>query len=76
MIYYISKKENRRADILNRKINYMKNRKIFNYNILNINKVKLFLVNNYRLSVIIFIIKNNQDRFLIEKKTPGIRKSN
>ena len=37
----------------------MKTKKIFNYNILKVNKYKLLLINKYKLFLIIYIIKND-----------------
>ena len=41
---------------------------MFNYNILKINKNKLLLANKYKLNIILQILRDNIEEFLIEKK--------
>ena len=48
---------------------------MFNYNILKINKIRLLLINKYKLSIIICIIRDNQKMFLINKKRVSIIKN-
>jgi len=61
-------KTNNRANILNRRSNYIKTKKLFNYNILKINKNKLLLINKYKLNIILQIFKDNIKEFLIKKE--------
>ncbi len=41
---------------------------MFNYSILKINKNKLLLANKYKLNIILQILRDNIEKFLIEKK--------
>jgi len=41
---------------------------LFNYNILKINKNKLLSINKYKLNVILQILKDNKEEFLIKKE--------
>ncbi len=41
---------------------------MFNYSILKINKNKLLLTNKYKLNIILQILRDNTEEFLIEKK--------
>ncbi len=41
---------------------------MFNYNILKINKNKLLSINKYKLNVILQILKDNKEEFLIKKE--------
>ena len=59
IIYYTFKNKNRRADIFSKKIHYIETKKIFNYNILKVNKIELLLANKYKLDIRIYIIKDN-----------------
>jgi len=43
-------------------------KKLFNYNILKINKNELLLANNYKLNTILRILKDNKKEFLIKKE--------
>ena len=74
MIYYNSEKWISKADILNRKNNYIKIREIFNHNILKVNKKKLLLANKNELSIIIHFIRDNLKKFIIKKKKFNILK--
>ncbi len=46
----------------------METKKLFNYNILKINKNKLLLINKYKLNISLQILKDNKEEFLIKKK--------
>ncbi len=59
---------NNRANILSKRSNYIETKKLFNYNILKINKNKLLLVNKYKLNTILQILRDNKEEFLIEKE--------
>ncbi len=67
-IQYILNKNNSRADTLSRKNNYIEIKKLFNYNILKINKNRLLLTNKYKLNTILQILRDNTKKFLIKKK--------
>jgi len=41
---------------------------LFNYNILKINKDKLLLINKYKLNIILQILRNNIEEFLLKKE--------
>jgi len=41
---------------------------LFNYSILKINKNKLLLANKYKLNIILRILRDNTEEFLIEKE--------
>ncbi len=41
---------------------------MFNYNILNINKNKLLLINKYKLNIVLQIFKDNIEKFLVKKR--------
>ncbi len=41
---------------------------MFNYNIFKINKNKLLLANKYKLNTILQILRNNIEKFLIQKE--------
>ena len=59
---------NNRANILSKRSNYIETKKLFNYNILKINKNKLLLVNKYKLNTILQILKDNKKEFSIKKE--------
>ncbi len=67
-IQYISDKDNNRADAFNRKNNYIKTKKLFNYSILKINKNRLLSANKYKLNTTLQILRDNTEEFLIEKE--------
>ena len=46
----------------------MKIKKIFNYNILKINKVETMFVNHAKINVVIKIMNDKNEQFSIEKK--------
>jgi len=41
---------------------------LFNYNIFKINKNKLLLINKYKLNIILQILRDNIEEFLIKKE--------
>ena len=53
------KKENIGVNILNRRNNYIKTSKIFNYSISLVKKNRLPLANKYKLGIKFSILKNN-----------------
>ncbi len=67
-IQYILDKDNNKANALNKRSNYIKTKKLFNYNIFKINKNKLLLVNKYKLNVILQILRDNKKEILIKKE--------
>ena len=46
----------------------MKNKKLINYNILQINRNKFLLVNAKKLKIILKILRYNQKQYFIKKK--------
>ena len=77
-IQYILDKDNNKANALNKRSNYIKTKKLFNYNIFKINKNKLLLANKYKLNIILQIFRNNKEEFLSnkERKTSNIYQQN
>ena len=73
-MYYTFGKVNGKVNVLSRKNNYIKTRKIFYYRIFNANEDWLLLANKYKLGITICIIKNNQKQFFIKKKITYISK--
>ena len=55
-IQYILNKNNNKVDAFNKRNNYIKTKKLFNYSILKINKNKLLLINKYKLNAILQIL--------------------
>jgi len=41
---------------------------LFNYNIFRVNKDKLLLINKYKLNAILQILRDNIEKFLLERK--------
>ena len=66
-IQYIPGKENRRADALSRRSDYIKIKEIFNSSILKVNKDGLLSANQYKLNTTLRILRDNQEQFLVEK---------
>ncbi len=62
-IQYILNKDNDKVNAINKKSNYIKTKKSFNYNILKINKNKLLLTNKYELNAILRILRDNKKEF-------------
>ncbi len=67
-IQYILDKDNNRADVLSKQNNYIETKKLFNYNILKINKNKLLLANKHKLNIILQILQDNTEEFSIKKE--------
>jgi len=67
-IQYTLNKDNNKANALNKRNNYIKTKKLFNYNIFKINKNESLLINKYKLNVILRILRNNKEKFLIKKE--------
>jgi len=61
-------KNNNKANALNKKSNYIKTKKSFNYNILKINKNESLLINKYELNAILRIFRDNKEEFPIKKE--------
>ena len=59
IIYYNSKKKNNKVDILSKINNFIKTKIIFNYGIIKASKNNLSLMIKYKLSISIYIIKND-----------------
>ena len=67
-IQYILNKDNNKANAFNKKSDYIKSKKSFNYNILKINKNKLLLTNKHKLNITLRILKDNTKEFSIKKE--------
>ena len=65
---YILEKENDKVDALNRRSNYIKTKKLFNYNILKINQDKSLSINKYELNAILRILRDELEEFSIKKE--------
>jgi len=61
-------KDNNRIDTFSKRSYYIETKKLFNYNILKTNKNKLLLANKYKLNIILQILRNNKEEFLIKKE--------
>ena len=73
-IHYILKKENERANALNKRCNYIKFKKIFNYNILKINKDEILFANYVEINIIMSIMNDKDEKFSMKKKIANIKK--
>ena len=58
-IHYISRKENGRADALNRRCDYMTIKEKFDHNVLKINDDEIISTNHYQINATLHIIKND-----------------
>ena len=59
---------------LNRRCDYIKIKKTFNYNILKINENKTFFTNHREITITRHIIKNQKKQFLIQHEKLQISK--
>ena len=66
-IYYTFKKENKRANTLNRKCDYMKIKEIFDKNILQVNRNETFSSNYKKITITMRIVKDDKKQFSIKK---------
>lgn len=66
-MYYTSRKKNKRVDTLSKGCDYMKIKEIFNYDILKINKDETLFANYVEINVVIIIINDQNEKFLIKK---------
>ena len=73
-IHYVKKKENELTNNLNRRCDYMKNKKIFNHNILKINENETFFMNHREITIIMRIIKNQKEQFSMQHEKLQISK--
>ena len=64
-IQYISKKKNERANALNRRIDHMKSKKVFNHNIFKVNDDEILFANRHEINMTLKIMRNNQKQFSI-----------
>ena len=74
-IQYISRKNNDKANTLSRRNDHMKDKKVFNHNILKVNKNESLSINQRELSAILKILKNDQKQFSIVKEKLHISKN-
>ena len=66
-IQYTLGKDNRRADALSRRSNYIETREVFNSSILKVNKDRLLLANQHEINITLRIFRDNQEQFPVEK---------
>ena len=64
-IQYISRKKNDWANALNRRINYINSKEIFNHNILKINDNEILFANCRKINMTFKIMRNDQKQFSI-----------
>ena len=74
-IHYTSEKENDRANVLNRRCDYIIIKKVFDHNILRINNGGIISANHYQINAIMCIIKYNQKQFSMNKEKLQISKN-
>ena len=74
-IQYISKKENERTNALNRRIDYMNSKKIFNHNILKINNNETLFANRHEVNMTLKIMRDDQEQFSIVHEKLQISKN-
>jgi len=65
---YILKKENGKANALNRRNDHIKTKKSFNHNILKVNNDESLSINKYKLNTILRILRDKSKEFFIEKE--------
>ena len=59
------KKKNERANALNRRIDHMNSKKVFNHNIFKVNNDEILFANRYKVNMTFKIMRNDQEQFLI-----------
>ena len=64
-IQYTSKKKNERANALNRRIDHMNSKKIFNHNILKVNNDEILFANRHEINMTLKIMRDDQEQFSI-----------
>ena len=64
-IQYTSRKENERANALNRRINHMDLKEVFNHNILKVNNDETLFANCHEVNTTLKIMRDNQEQFSI-----------
>ena len=64
-IQYTSKKENERANALNRRIDHMNSKEIFNHNILKVNNDEILFANRNEVNTTFKIMRDIQEQFSI-----------
>ena len=64
-IQYILKKENERANALNRRIDHMNSKEIFNHNILKVNNDETLFANRHEINMTFKIMRDDQKQFSI-----------
>ena len=56
------------TNVFSKKNNYIKNKKVINHNILQINRNKFLLINIKKLKTISKILRDDQKQYFIKKK--------
>ena len=64
-IQYTSRKENERANALNRRIDHMNSKEIFNHNIFKVNNDETLFANCHEVNTTLKIMRNDQEQFSI-----------
>ena len=62
-IHYVNEKENEFANNLSRRCDYMKNKKVFNHNILKINENETLFANHWEITTTMRILRDEQNNF-------------
>ena len=75
-IIYTSEKENGRADALNRRNDYMRNKKVFNHNVLKINDDESLSLNKREFNIMLHILRDDQEQYSVVKEKLQISEKN
>ena len=67
-IIYTSEKENGKVDALSRKSDYMRNKEVFNHNVLKINNDESLSFNKWEFNVMLRILRDDQEQYSIMKE--------
>ena len=73
-IIYTSKKKNDRTDVMNRRSDYMRNKKVFNYSVFKINDDESLSSNKQKFNAMLHILRDDQKQYSIVKKKLQISK--
>ena len=73
-IIYISEKKNDRINAINRRSNYMRNKKVFNHNVFKINDDELLSLNRRKFNAMLRIFRDDQKQYSIMKEKLQISK--
>ena len=64
-IQYTSRKENGRANALNRRIDHIKSKEVFNHNIFKVNNDEILFANCHEVNMTLRILRNDKEQFSI-----------